>query len=309
MPEKAQICVCICTFKRPRHLGKLLRSLEGQETGNLFEYGIVVVDNDRSESARQTVESQVGQSKLPLRYFVEPVQNIAMARNKAVDNANGDFVAFIDDDECPESHWLLHLYKALTLFKTAGVLGPVIPRYDVPPPRWVLKGRFFERPRYFSGYYLHWENTRTGNCLLKRDIFQGDGGRFLSKFGSGGEDRDFFKRMIARGHAFVWCDDAQIFEAVPEERWKKDIMLRRALLRGKMTYNSRKHMPGDTLGSAAAVLFYSVSLPFLFLFSPVFGFDVFLKTMIQNCDHLGKILALLKIDMVKEMYLISPDED
>lgn len=303
MPEKPHICVCICTFKRPGRLGKLLRTLEGQETGDLFEYSIVVVDNDKSESGRQVVEFRANRSNVPIRYFIEPEQNIAMARNKAVANSNGDFVAFLDDDELPESCWLLHLFRALTLFQTAGVLGPVIPRYDVPPPRWVLKGRFFERPTYFSGYFLNWWITRTGNCLLRRDIFDGNGGWFLPKFGSGGEDRDFFKRMIARGHVFVWCNEAPLHEAVPPERWKKDIMLKRALLRGKMTYNSRRHRPGDVVGSAAAMLCYSMGLPFLLIFSPVFGFDVFMRTLIRDCDHVGKVFALFKINIVKDRYV------
>jgi succinoglycan biosynthesis protein ExoM len=303
VPEKHHISVCVCTYKRPRLLEGLLRALDGQENGGLFEYSIVVVDNDRSESARQTVNSQSSQSRLAIHYFVEPQQNIARARNKAVANSKGDFVAFIDDDEIPDSRWLLHLYRALTLFETAGVLGPVLPRFEAPPPSWVLKGRFFERPTYFSGYFLLWERTMTGNCLLRSDIFEGSDGWFLPKFGSGGEDRDFFKRMIARGHVFVWCNEAPLHEVVPPERWKKGIMLKRALLRGKMTYNSRRHRPGDILGSAAAVSFYSVSLPFLFLFSPIFGFDVVMKTLIRDCDHLGKIFALFKINIVKDRYI------
>jgi succinoglycan biosynthesis protein ExoM len=303
MPEKHHISVCVCTYKRPRLLATLLRTLEGQETGGLFDYEIVVVDNDRSGSARQIVESQIGQSKLPIHYFVEPKQNIAMARNKAIANSKGDFVAFLDDDELPDSRWLLNLFRALILFETAGVLGPVLPCYDVPPPRWVLKGRFFERPTYFSGYFLHWDRTRTGNCLLRRDLFQGDGDWFLPKFGSGGEDRDFFKRMIAHGHVFVWCNEAPLHEAVPPERWKKDVMLKRALLRGKMTYNSRRDRPGDALASFAAAHYYSVGLPFLLIFSPVFGFDVFMKTLIRDCDHLGKIFAMCKIDLIKDRYV------
>lgn len=303
VPEKPQICVCICTYKRPRMLGELLRALDRQETGGFFEYAIVVVDNDRSESGRQVVASEAKRSKTPIHYFVEPEQNIAMARNKAVANSRGDFVAFIDDDEFPEPLWLLNMYKALILFETAGVLGPVLPRYEVPPPRWVSKGRFFERPSYFSGYFLHWERTRTGNCLLRRDIFEGDDGWFQPKFGSGGEDRDFFKNMIARGRVFVWCNEAPLHESVPPERWKKEFMLKRALLRGKMTYNSRRDRPGDALASFAVALFYSMGLPFLLVFSPVFGFDVFMKCLIRDCDHLGKIFAMCKIDLIRDRYV------
>ena len=302
-PDKPRICVCICTYKRPRLLGELLRTLDRQETGSIFDYAIVVVDNDRAESGRQIAESEAVRSRTSIRYFVEPEQNIARARNKAIANAKGDFLAFIDDDELPEPRWLLQLYKALTLFEIAGVLGPVLPSYEAPPPRWVLNGRFFERPTYFSGYFLHWEHTRTGNCLLRREIFEGSGPWFLPKFGSGGEDRDFFKRMSARGHVFVWCKEAPLYEAVPPERWKKRILIKRALLRGKMTYNSRKQKPWDVIGSAGAAFFFSITLPFLYVLSPVFGFDVFMKTLIRDCDHLGKVFALFGINFVKTKYV------
>ena len=96
---------------------------------------------------------------------------------------------------------------------------------------------------------------------------------------------------------------------VPADRWKILIMMRRALLRGKMTYQARKSYPSNLLDSFGAVLFYSVSLLFLWAFAPVFGFEVFMKTLIRDCDHLGKILALFGIDPVKHRYIVSLAED
>jgi succinoglycan biosynthesis protein ExoM len=306
---KHHICVCVCTFKRPRYLAALLKALDAQETGGAFDYGIVVVDNDQAASARLVVEFASYRSKRAIHYDIQPEQNIALARNKAVENARGDFVAFIDDDELPDPSWLFNMYKALTLFETAGVLGPVLPRYETPPPGWVIRGKFFDRPAYYSGYFLNWWLARTGNCLLKSSLFKGPEGRFLPEFGSGGEDRDFFKRMIQRGHVFVWCAEAPIYEAVPSDRWNVLTMVRRALLRGKMTYQARKSYPSNLLSSAGAVLAYTIGLPLLLIASPVFGFEVFMRTMIRDCDHLGKILALFGIDPVKHRYIVSLAED
>ena len=301
---KPHICVCVCTYKRPHILGDLLQALDGQETRGLFDYAVIVVDNDRSESGRSVVESEAKRTKNSILYFVEPEQNIAMARNKAVANSWGDYMAFIDDDELPDSRWLLNMYMALVRFKPAGVLGPVMPQYEVLPPRWVLNGRFFERPTYFSGHILSSELTRTGNCLLRRAIFEENSEWFLPKFGSGGEDRDFFKRAIARGHVFVWCNEAPVFERVPQERMKKSVMVKRALLRGKMAYRSQINRPEKILISFAAVYYYSLGLPLLFFISPLFGFDIFMKNLIRDFDHLGKVCALFKIDLVREKYVI-----
>jgi len=309
LPGKHHICVCVCTFKRPRHLAALLEALDAQETGQAFDFDIVVVDNDKAGSARPIIEFEACRSKRAIHYFIEPEQNIALARNKAVENASGDFVAFIDDDELPGSRWLLNMYRSLALFETAGVLGPVLPRYEVTPPCWVIKGEFFDRPTYYSGYYLSWWLTRTGNCLFKASLFDGPDGRFLPEFGSGGEDRDFFKRMIQSGHVFVWCAEAPVIEAVPPDRWNIMTMVRRALLRGKMTYQARKSYPSNLLGSFGAVMVYTIGLPLLGIGAPVFGFETFIKILIRDCDHLGKVLALFGINPVKHKYIISLAED
>src|SRR5208283_4072079 len=95
------ISVCTCTYKRPRLLQRLLEKLAGQETGGSFTYSIVVADNDAAESAKTVVSGFQRSATVPLQYCVEPRQNIALTRNKALENSDGDFVAFIDDDEFP----------------------------------------------------------------------------------------------------------------------------------------------------------------------------------------------------------------
>jgi succinoglycan biosynthesis protein ExoM len=187
-------------------LRRLLSKLEDQETEGLFDYSIIIVDNDRSESARQTAESCARQSKIPIRYYVEPEQNIALARNKAVANAKGEFIAFIDDDEVPGRKWLINLYKTFNEIHADGALGPVIPKYEVNTSKWVVRGKFYERPSHHTGEVLHWENTRTGNVLLTKSIFDENEKPFNLLFGrTGGEDSAFFKKNIERGYIFVWC--------------------------------------------------------------------------------------------------------
>jgi succinoglycan biosynthesis protein ExoM len=140
MVNKHHICVCICTYKRTEYLQRLLTELEKQETGSIFDFSIVIVDNDKTESARQTVESHAQRSRIPIKYVVQPEQNIALARNKAVENAEGDLLAFIDDDEYPAEKWLIELFKQMSKYEADGILGPVLPHYEKTPPKWVLKG-------------------------------------------------------------------------------------------------------------------------------------------------------------------------
>ena len=75
----------------------------------LFTYSVLVVDNHSAESAKGVVGSFASIGGHAVNYFVEPEQNIACARNKALANASGQFIAFIDDDEYPENDWLFQL--------------------------------------------------------------------------------------------------------------------------------------------------------------------------------------------------------
>jgi len=294
--ETKHISVCVCTYKRPHFLKRLLEGLGGQDTSGLFTYSIVVADNDHLRSAEAAVLDFAATSKIAVRYCVEPRQNIALARNKAVENASGDFVAFIDDDEFPADDWLCNLYKTYVAYGVDGVLGPVKPYFEIEPPGWVMKGRFFERPAHATGYKLTWSETRTGNVLFRRNILNGADTRFRPEFGTGGEDMDFFRRMMQKGCGFVWCNEAVVHEAVPSSRWKRSYLLKRALLLGS---NSAKH-PKDRIRSAAkcliAVPCYTVALPIL----AVFGQHLFVGYLSKLLYHTAWLLAFLGLPLVTQ---------
>ena len=295
------ICVCICTYKRPRFLERLLSELQNQTTYDLFTYSIVVVDNDHNQSAESTVAFFKEKSSVDINYYNETEQNIALARNKAVENATGNFVAFIDDDEFPEDSWLLNLYKTYKKYKADGVLGPVKPHFEIEPPQWILKGKFFERPSHKTGSVLDWSNTRTGNVLLRKTIFNKSENMFNPEFGSGGEDRDFFRRMIKKGNIFIWCNDAPVYEIVPPERCKRPFLLKRALLRGKVSLTHPFFSVFDIIKSLIAFLLYTLALPFLFLI----GHHIFMKLLIKDFDHIGRLLSFCGLDVVKEKYILK----
>jgi len=188
--ESKHITVCICTFKRPNLLKRLLDALERQITEGLFSYSVVVADNDYKQSAKDVVSGFAANSSISVVYCVEPEQNIALVRNKALENAKGNFIAFIDDDEIPERDWLYNLFKTCNEYRVDGVLGPVKPHFEHKPPQWIIKGKFFERPEYGTGYRMNWPETRTGNLLFRREILNGKRGcRLLQK--DDGQRQDF----------------------------------------------------------------------------------------------------------------------
>lgn len=295
--QSDHISVCICTFRRPDLLAELLNALSEQVTQGQFVFSIVVIDNDY----RQTAEAVVLRAMSPVQvtYDVEPIQNISLARNKAVQRARGNFIAFIDDDEIPLNTWLLNLHTALYQFNADGVLGPVLPRFKVRPPMWVLRGRFYERPTYHTGFIIDWRKGRTGNILLKKEIFSATRELFDPKFGSGAEDQDFIRRMIKRGYLFIWCNEARAYEYVPPIRWKRAFLIKRALLRGKVSLNHSDIVLPILLKAFFAIPIYTMALPLLILL----GHHIFMKYLIKDFDHIGRLLSFLGLDVIKQKYI------
>jgi succinoglycan biosynthesis protein ExoM len=291
-----QISVCICTFKRPNLLMKLLGQLDKQQTEDSFTYSIIVADNDREQSAKQVVLNFTASSSVHTNYCVEPRQNIALARNKALENAEGDFIAFIDDDEFPVKNWLCDLFKTCNAYGADGVLGPVLPFFEQEPPKWIKKGRFFERATHETGYRIGISDARTGNVMFRKKILQGIEEVFGAEFRTGGEDVDFFRRMMDKGCVFIWCNEAVVYEAVPPGRCKRSYLLKRSLLRGRNSFRQQAGRVRNLTKSLIAVPVYGLALPFFL----VAGDYHFMKYLIKFCDHTGRLLALLGLSPVKE---------
>jgi glycosyltransferase involved in cell wall biosynthesis len=294
------IAVCICTYKRPQLLRRLLNELANQETTGLFTYSIVVADNDQSRSAEVVISDFAAASHVPVTYCTEPQQSIALARNKAVQNATGDYIALIDDDELPTAHWLRTMLAACDKYGVDGVLGPVKPSFGDGVPQWIVKGKFYDRPCYRTGLVLAYGQTRTGNVLLKEYALRGTSSPFRPQFRSG-EDVDFFRRAIEQGRVFIWCNEAVVYEAVPPPRWKRTYLLRKALLRGACAALRPTVGVLDITKSVVAVPIYGLALPF----AMVLGHHRFMDLLVRLCDHLGKLLALVGVNPIAEPYIAS----
>ena len=292
------ICVCICTYKRAEPLRRLLKDLEGQETAGLFTYSIVVADNDPEGSARSTVEEIAKGLRVPVKYCAEPQRGIARARNAVVANAEGDYLALIDDDEFPICDWLKILLTTCRRYNVDGILGPVKRHFDEEPPRWLKKSSLYDRSVNPTGMQVEWKESRTGNVLLKREVVLNDPMPFRPEFRAG-EDQDFFRRKIEEGWRFVWCAEAAVYEVIPPSRWTRLYYIRKALLQGSNAAMQPDCGPRKLAKSMVAVPLYTLVLPFAFLA----GQSHFMTLLVKICDHAGKLLRAMNINLIREEYV------
>lgn len=292
------ISVCVCTYKRPLPLLRLLKELSLQQTQELFTYSVSIVDNDPTGSAASAVAEFAASSSMQVSYFQEPTRGIARARNKVVSQAEGDYLAFIDDDEFPAWDWLLHALLDCRRFNADGILGPVLRAFDGTPPAWLEKSKLFQRPIHPGGQSVEWRNTRTSNVLIKGSIVLGEAAPFRVELRAG-EDQEFFHRKMSEGYHFVWSDRAIVSEVIPPARCRRRYIMRRSLLQGACESSLPVHRFRSVLKSAVAVPVYGIILPF----SLLVGGHRFVTILEKFSYHLGKLLMAVGINPIREEYV------
>lgn len=226
--------VIVCTYKRPEDLRRLLDSLCKSRRDDCA-VRVIVVDNDRSQSAREVCDSYKCPDGVCVKYLVQPEQNISKARNMGIDATSAECVAFVDDDEVVSSDWLFCGLAWLESDRGNVILGPVLPVYDKQVPSWIVSGGFFERNRFKSGSVIPLEECRTGNFFIDGKLLRKPINRFDVGLGlSGGEDYVFFKNIIEQGARPVWCDEAVVLERVPVDRATTEWLERRSFRIGSV---------------------------------------------------------------------------
>lgn len=304
MTEKnpPEVSVCICTYKRPELLLQLLESL-AKQTFPLANFEVIIVDNDKSASASQAImQAAQRYPALVVRYEIEPTQGIAYARNKTVALADGELLAFIDDDEWAVSHWLSDLVESMTKFEADAVLGPVIPQYPARTPGWVIRSRFFERPRFATGTFIGSETCRTGNALVKASwVKSRQSLPFDERLAqSGGEDSDLFKWLEEQGGKFIWCDTAVVHEEVPLSRQTLSFMLQRGLRVSTTYWQNVNRSRGKPRAVAEAVLGAGIGIGFAVLGLCIFpaGLHRTVRSWVISAKGFGRVIALADTQLV-----------
>jgi succinoglycan biosynthesis protein ExoM len=215
------VVICICTYKRSELLQRLLLSLRHMQLGELDpkDFRALVVDNYPDGRAREVFNSVSGTFPIELDFIEETQQGRPFARNRAVHEAlrrDGDFIAFIDDDDLPEPDWLLRLIAKQRETRADIVFGTERQVFNADWPAWLRESPLFQKA-YKQGVteYGTPGGLSTYNVLINRSIIEKvrstTGIIFSPEFARfTGEDTEFFIRAARSGATFVRADESVI---------------------------------------------------------------------------------------------------
>ena len=118
-----KMTIVVCTHERPEGLDTCLRSLLALDYPN---FSVLVVDNAPLTNRTKSVVDHLGSSAI--EYVMEPRKGLSRARNKALEVIGDRIVAWIDDDETADTHWLAELARGFYEHPEAdAVSGVMVP--------------------------------------------------------------------------------------------------------------------------------------------------------------------------------------
>jgi glycosyltransferase involved in cell wall biosynthesis len=257
-----RLTLAVPTHNRAATLGETLASLAAQRLSEGVETECIVIDNNSIDRTPAVVEEAAARAPFAMRRVFEAHPGSSFARNRAVDEAAGDFILFIDDDAVADSNWASLMVAEIERRGLDAACGMVLPRWELTPPRWLgpsLYVRFAVHDQYAIAAAPLKEaevlrNYFSANVGFRRECFTRFG-RFREDLGVvggnpiSGEDTELFGRIVKGGGAMGFVTEARVFHLVPAARMNRKYLLRKAFAFGVGTAQAggRSHNHLDKL--------------------------------------------------------------
>ncbi len=200
VPRWPRVSVIVCSYNGARTIGDCLEGLSQLEYP---DYEVIVVD-DGSTDATARIASEHGFE--PIRIANAGLSN---ARNVGLAAADGELVAYIDDDARPCPHWLSFLAAAFIRGDHAGIGGPGIP----PPEDGFIAQCVARSPGWPVPVLLsddEAEHIPGCNMAFRRRALEEIGG-FDPQFHTAGDDVDLCWRLRERGLTLGYSPAAMVW--------------------------------------------------------------------------------------------------
>jgi len=249
--------VAICTFERPELTISLVSHLASRVHENAE---ILVVDNSIGKEAYSLIVESVSDRRVTLERSAPP--GLSRARNRALDSAKYDVVAFLDDDAKPHESWFKSLLQ-LTKQEFCLAGGPVFPEWPVTGrPHWLpesLLGAYSVLDLGSKARQLRSHEYALGaNMVIHRDAisdlrFSTDLGRVGHSLISG-EEVAFQDQLADLGAERIYVPGLAVNHAVPHERVSQAWLRRRMFAQGFSEGRAQLENPKSWAPSLAEAL-------------------------------------------------------
>ena len=231
------LSIIICTYNRDKFLYDALSHVASNNFPT-SEYEIVLINNNSTDNTE--TECQRFSNDYPevqFRYFVETKQGLSHARNRGIDESQGDILIFLDDDSFVKSDYLSNLQIQMNQHPDAMAFGGKIsPLFESGEnPKWLSKWTYswvsaidkgdkvtlFEGNSYPIGANMGFRKS----CLDQCGNFNTELGRSKKNL-MAGEEKDLFNRLKEHNMPIYYFPNIHVEHVIPPQRTTRDYIVR-----------------------------------------------------------------------------------
>ncbi len=237
----ASVTIAVPTHNRARLLGLTLASVAALDLPDGITPECLIVDNASTDDTRDAVEVFARTAPMAVRYVIEPELGSSYARNRAIAEARGDFILFIDDDAIAEPDWAVQLLAEMDRRALDVACGMVVPRWEMTPPQWLGRSLYIRLAVHDEAALAEApeaardsvHNYFSANVAFRRGTFElfGNFREDLGVVGTNpisGEDTELFERIKLHGGAIGFAPKARVHHMIGSERMTRGYLRRKA---------------------------------------------------------------------------------
>jgi glycosyltransferase involved in cell wall biosynthesis len=206
------ISLIICTRDRCQQLARCLEAVQRINFARAWE--LIIVNNGSVDQTPSIVRDYISVSGLQVKYIFEPEPGKSNALNTGLRSANGNILAFTDDDCYPEPDFLRAIWGVFDDLSVDYMVGRVM-LHDPADHHIAVNESMtpltFRKRSFLSGGLGFFGG---GNMAFRRNVLVDLGG-FDPMFGPGSrfryaEDLDVVGRASAMGCEGLYCPDVVV---------------------------------------------------------------------------------------------------
>ncbi|MEA2681193.1 MAG: glucosyl-dolichyl phosphate glucuronosyltransferase [Candidatus Binataceae bacterium] len=280
------LTIAVPTHNRARLLAGTLTSIAALKFPEVIIPECLIVDNNSLDDTRDAVEVFVRTAPIAVRYVIEPQLGSSYARNRAIAEARGEYVLFIDDDAIAEPDWAIEMLGEMERRHLDAACGIVVPSWERPPPRWLGPSLYVRLAVHDEAAIAeaspperdHIHHYFSANVGFRRETFElfGNFREDLGVVGNNpisGEDTELFARIATCGGAIGFASRARVHHVIGRERMTRRYLRRKAYAFGfgsaisggpthnhldKLARNGLRMLAAATLGNVERAVYHEL---------------------------------------------------
>jgi glycosyltransferase involved in cell wall biosynthesis len=146
MNRTTLLSVIIPTRNHAQFVSDLLDTLAAQASVP-FRWEVMVIDNGSTDQTAQIAKEKISSLPIEIRYIYEPRPGLHNGRHRGALEAQGKYLAYLDDDVLLTSAWI-HGLEKLVSEQAEAVVGRILPKWETRPPAWLAT--LTREPGYLS---------------------------------------------------------------------------------------------------------------------------------------------------------------